>query len=495
MTQQPRSILNRVIEAGYQLSPDAFELLQTLSEVEADTLVGRAILKANTSSEPLLVLNGDFLKSLSKDTPQQRHIEAIRRRRPLAGTVEAKWEVLGAEEPVPSGDVGGFIQYFRSRFDRVSSILKRRIDTQDAVSIEAALKLPLKSKLKVVGLVTQKRARGGRLFIELEDMEHSVTVMASDQETVRRGLQILLDQVIAVDALKYRDDLLISKEFIWPDVPSHTPRRSGEPISAALLADLHVGSKYFRADLFDRFIEWMNRDRGTPQARELASTVKYVVIAGDLVDGIGIYPGQEEELEVMDLKEQYEEAARLLARLPDYLEIIVIPGNHDACRKSLPQPPIPEEYAKALYADPRVHMLPNPSLLSLNGVHVQVAHGKGLDDILSSTPGHNFHRPVNALELLLRCRLVAPIYGQTTPIAPERNDRLVIKTEPDVFLVGHVHINQTKKYKGVTLISSGAFQDQTPFQSRMNLKPTPGVITVFNLQTHQTIDLDFRMMD
>jgi len=29
----------------------------------------------------------------------------------------------------------------------------------------------------------------------------------------------------------------------------------------------------------------------------------------------------------------------------------------------------------------------------------------------------------------------------------------------------------------------------------MNLKPTPGVITVFNLQTHQPIDLDFRMMD
>ena len=121
MTQQPRPILNRVIEAGYQLSPDAFELLQTLSEVEADTLVGRAILKANTSSEPPLVLNGDFLKSLSKDTPQQRHIEDIRRRRPLAGTVEAKWEVLGAEEPVPSGAVGGFIQYFRSRFERVSA--------------------------------------------------------------------------------------------------------------------------------------------------------------------------------------------------------------------------------------------------------------------------------------------------------------------------------------------------------------------------------------
>jgi DNA polymerase II small subunit len=140
-------------------------------------------------------------------------------------------------------------------------------------------------------------------------------------------------------------------------------------------------------------------------------------------------------------------------------------------------------------------MLPNPCTFKLHGVEIMLAHGKGLDDILSSTPGHDFHHPITGVELMLRCRLLAPIYGQTTPIAPERIDRLVIRSVPDVLAMGHVHIYETKKYKGITLISSGSFQDQTPFQKRMKLKPTPGLVSVFNLMNHQNIPLDFERLN
>ena len=56
---------------------------------------------------------------------------------------------------------------------------------------------------------------------------------------------------------------------------------------------------------------------------------------------------------------------------------------------------------------------------------------------------------MKALELLVRCRTVAPIYGQTTPIAPERVDRLVIKQVPDFVAAGHIHIHEYRKYKGI----------------------------------------------
>jgi DNA polymerase II small subunit len=222
--------------------------------------------------------------------------------------------------------------------------------------------------------------------------------------------------------------------------------------------------------------------------------VKYVVIAGDLVDGIGIYPEQLEELTIRDIREQYHVASQLLSRLPEYLEIVVIPGNHDASRKSLPQPPIPRNYAEELYADKRIHLFENPCRLSLHGVEILLDHGTALNDILGSTPGHDFHRPITAMELLLRCRHLAPRYGQNAPIAPERTDRLVIQSVPDIFQAGHIHIHETKKYKGVTLISSGAWQDQTPYQRRMNLTPTTGVATIFDLQTHQAFNLDFNRL-
>ncbi len=494
MSRESKGYVSRVVEAGYQLSPDGFDYLRGLDEDAAEELIERAIQEANRSPEPLFILGRDFLHSLTEKREEAHLVGGARTRRPLASEMESRLEVVPEEEAAPAGDVEGFIEYFRSRFERISRIMRSRADVKDAEPIGQALRAPLRSKLKVIGIVTEKRARGHRLFLELEDPEDSVTVMASDAETVRKGLEVLQDQVICVDGVKYKEDLIIANDFIWPDIPSKRPNRAEEPVCAAFIADVHIGSRYFRGDFFDRFLGWMNMEVGPPASRWLASRVKYLIVGGDIVDGIGVYPEQEEELIISDVREQYKAAASLLEKVPEYVEIVVIPGNHDAVRKSLPQPPIPRDYAEPLYLDERTHMLGNPCRLRLSGVEALVCHGKALDDILSSTPGHDFHHPVRAVELLLRCRHLAPTYGSTTPIAPERTDRLVIPSAPDIFQMGHIHVNESRRYKGTTLIASGAFQEQTPFQRRVNLEPTPGVASIVDLQTHQLLDLDFRRL-
>jgi DNA polymerase II small subunit len=482
--------LQHIITAGYQLSPDAYAYLNGLSAEISETISKKAVIKADTSTPPLFVLDKDFLIALV-ETPRPEPLP--QKNRPIpARDKGASLKILEEELAQPASDAEGFLQYFQSRYDRLETILKRRVDVKDAISIEQVLKLPIKTRLKTIGIVAEKRTRGSKLFIELEDCHSSISVMASDEEIIRQGLELQEDQVIAVDAVKYTDDLLIANDWIWPDVPVNTPRRSHDLLYAALLADVHVGSKYFRGDLFDKFIDWMNLQLGPPQSRDAAARVKYVIIAGDLVDGVGIYPEQLDELTISDIREQYRAAAELLMRLPGYVEIVVTPGNHDATRHSMPQPLVPKQYAKELHENPHVKMLPSPCRLNLNGVEILVEHGKGMDDILSSTPGYEFHHPIKAMELLFRCRHLAPRYGQSTPIAPERTDRLVIGNIPDVMLMGHIHINETKRYKGVTLVSAGSWQDQTPFQKRMQIEPTTGVGTIFDLQTHQILDLDFK---
>ena len=74
---------------------------------------------------------------------------------------------------------------------------------------------------------------------------------------------------------------------------------------------------------------------GTPEMREIAGRVKYLLIAGDIVDGVGIYPGQQNELTIRDVHKQYNFAIKYLEKIPDYIEIVLSPGNHDAARKSL----------------------------------------------------------------------------------------------------------------------------------------------------------------
>jgi DNA polymerase II small subunit len=488
LTQELQPIINKIIEAGLQLTPEAFNHLQSMPSERLDKVIRGCLIAAETRPD-LFIIDEEFLRGLEE--PRQTR-PALK---PPVARLQSRIELLSDRESQPVGDVNGFIDYFNSRFRQLEAILKNRFDVRDAIPLSQAVKQPVKTKFKTIGLVAGKSTRSSRLFLDLEDSDTSVTVMVSGDEASRKGLEILNDQIICVDGLKYRDDLIIANDLIWPDVPMHDINRADENVCAVFVGDIHVGSKYFRADLFDKFIKWMNRDLGPPASRELAGLVKYLVVTGDLVDGIGIYPEQLDELTITTQKAQYEEAARLLSQLPEHVEILIIPGNHDAVRRSLPQPPISKKYAPALYMDPRIHLLPNPCNLSLHGVKAFIFHGKALDDILSSTPGYDFHSPVNGLELLMRCRHIAPIYGQSTPIAPEKVDRLVIDIVPDVVACGHIHIHEMRKYHGLTLICSGSFQDQTPFQRRMKLEPTPGVISVYNLMNHQHIPLDLERLN
>ncbi len=473
-------IVQKAMAEGYQLTPDAFQLLQETPIDEAIQMMEKAIVRA-FGQRDLFIIDAEFIKT---DAPKPS------KPTPLAAKSKNTLKFHTPVDTVSIGSSNGYIDYFGSRFKQLETILKGRMDLKDAIPLTQAMKLPVKQKFKAIGMVTNKSAKNNRLFLDLEDLDTTVQVMVAGDENLKKGLEILNDQVIGFEGTKFREDMIVANELFWPDIPMHKINRSEEPISAVLIGDVHVGSIDFREDLFEKFIRWLNQDLGPQPSKNLAATVKYVIIAGDLVEGVGIYPGQLDDLTITTVKAQYERSAELIAQFPDHIETIIIPGNHDAIRRSLPQPVIPESYAPSLYANPHVHMAPNPIQVSLNGVKILVAHGDSLTDILGSTPGHDFHRPVNAIELLLRCRHIGPTYGQGTPIAPERIDRLVISDVPDVVVMGHIHIYESKKYKGITLVSSGSFQAQTSYQKRMKLDPTVGVLSVFNLKTHEEIPLD-----
>ena len=491
MSLELNSLIIKIIEAGYQLSPEAFKFLQKFPKDSAEKMVTNAIEEARKNPDRL-IFDQSFVEAIYNQRQSKPNRIKSKTQEILSHKITTNIQYFSNEKVVPASDVDGFTDYFRSRYEKLNSILRKRIDARESVTFERVGNLPLKSQVKTIGMVTQKRTRGSRLFLEMEDLDRSYTFLVSDPDVVRNGLQIQQDQVICVDSVKFTEDLLIVNNIIWPDIPEKTPSRSQDPVCAALLSDIHVGSKFFREDLFYRFIEWLSLESEERSHRELASRIKYLVIAGDLIDGVGVYPDQIDELSISTISEQYGKAVKLLKEIPDYIEIIIIPGNHDAVRKSIPQPPIPKKYCSELHEDPRIHLYENPCQLSLHGVDFLICHGKSLDDILSKTPGHDFQYPSKGMELLLRARHLAPSYGLSTPIAPESFDRLVIERVPDLFHMGHIHIHETKKYKGTTIVASGTFQDQTPFQNRMKITPTPGVVSIFDLQTHKLSKLDLR---
>jgi DNA polymerase II small subunit len=504
MNERIQRAVSFAITAGYQLEKDAFDFLETMSQTEDPIkLMEEAVKKVETLSEKPLFINRSFLENIMKEAfPEKKEAKQP----PPPPIIEAKKTVFRAyakdidadikvmKDPTDkictTGSMEEYLEYFQDRFKRMRKILRRRMDTKNATSISEALKAPANSKVKIIGMITEKREHKQKIFLTIEDLEASATIFVPS-EVMRKAQALLLDQVVCISVIKGRNDLLIAEDFFLPNVPKKNPNKASIPVYAAFISDLHVGSKMFMQEAFQRFLSWLNGRFGNKQLREAASHVKYVIIAGDLVDGVGVYPEQIKELIIKNIYEQYQAVAELIEQIPNYIELIIMPGNHDASRKALPQPAIPQDYAEPLHEARKVFSLGDPCAISLHGVELLLYHGRSLDDVIAATPNVSFHTPDKAMKLLLQSRHLAPIYGQRTPIAPEKQDFMVIERVPDIFHTGHVHVLGYNTYRGILMVNSGAWQNQTRYQRKMGLEPTPGIVPIVNLQTLRVTPISF----
>jgi DNA polymerase II small subunit len=305
----------------------------------------------------------------------------------------------------------------------------------------------------------------------------------ASEELKKRAQLLLLDQVVCLSVVKTRSNLAVAEDINLPEVGQRQQHKAPIPVYAVLTSDIHLGSTKFQREAFNRFILWLNGKYGNEQMKEIASHVKYVLIAGDVVDGVGIYPNQVRELAIRDVYRQYRLAAKYIEQIPDYVQVAIIPGNHDVPRKALPQPAISNEYLETLQESRNVFSLGNPCYLSLHGVEVLMYHGRSLDDVISTVPNMNNNNPEKAMRLLLQSRHLAPIYGGKTTLSAENRDFLVIERVPDIFHAGHIHALGYCNYRGVSVVNSGGWQEQTDYMQRLGFTPTPGKVPVINLQT------------
>ena len=499
------------LSAGYQLDRDAFGFLSTLSKTQNPLRLMEAVLeRLGRQEDKPLVLSKDLLEEAVQGTsPELKNPRAFdvfsepsvssksgEPFCPEAKGISGDLKVIAdpTDRICSSGSVGDYLGYFQDRFKRLARLLRQRMDARNAGSIRDAFRTAAGAELRVICMVTERRETKHGALLRIEDLEDDAAVLVPSNapEELRERLKtLLLDQVVCLGLLKTKKGMLVVKALFFPDVPQGKGRRAREPVYAALISDLHVGSKEFMKEEFNRFVLWLNGKHGNDEALAVAGLVKYVVIAGDIVDGVGIYPHQAKELAIRDVFKQYELAAEFIEQIPDYIEVVIIPGNHDASRRALPQPAIPKNYSKTLCESRRLLSLGNPATLSLHGVEFLVYHGRSLDDVLAMAADMDFRSPERAMRVLLQGRHLAPTYGQRTLIAPERRDFLVIERVPDVFHAGHVHVMKHENYRGTLMINSGAWQRQTGYQRNMGLDPTPGIFPVVNLQTLNVLSMDF----
>jgi len=379
-----------------------------------------------------------------------------------------------------SGEIENLIAYFKSRYEKLANILSKRPDLRNYTKI-SDIDDGMDSLSLILMVKEIRTSKNGHKLVEFEDDTGTITILFSNNndELFAEAEKLVRDEVVGVIANKSDDPgFAFGQQIIKPGV-LRVPEKEMD-FGIVFLSDVHIGSLTFLEDAFQRFIDWINCEFGDEEQRRVAEDVKYLIIGGDIVDGIGVYPNQDKELAIKDITEQYNEAARFLGNIRSDIKIIIAPGNHDASRVAEPQPAVPEEYAKALYELDNVEFISNPGVVSLDGINVLIYHGRSFDDLVMAVKDFEYEKSDVIMEELLQKRHLAPIYGERTPLASELEDYLVIDEVPDVFHTGHIHINSYRRYKGVHLINSGTFQTQTEFQKIYNINPTPAEVPILH---------------
>ena len=379
-----------------------------------------------------------------------------------------------------SGELENLIAYFKSRYEKLANILSKRPELRNYTKIADID--DSQDSLSLILMVREIRSsKNGHKIVEFEDDTGNISVLFSNknEELFAEAEKLVRDEVVGVIANKSDDrGFAFGQEIINPGV-LRIPEKKMD-FGIVFLSDVHIGSLTFLEDAFQRFIDWINCEFGDEEQRRVAEDVKYLIIGGDIVDGIGVYPNQDKELAIKDITEQYNEAARFLGNIRSDIKIIIAPGNHDASRVAEPQPAVPEEYAKALYELDNVEFISNPGVVSLDGINVLIYHGRSFDDLVMAVKEFTYEKSDDIMEEMLQKRHLAPIYGERTPLASELEDYLVIDELPDIFHTGHIHINSYKRFKGIHLINSGTFQTQTEFQKIYNINPTPAEVPIIH---------------
>ncbi len=453
-----RTIVQRFLETKLQVHPD---VVRYLSEQDDPGLMERVIASVpgdtvvvSTIHIPGIVPEKDGTRFLTDP-----RVEV------MSGISGSTGRILGSEDYLP---------YFRDRYHRLGGMIRSRCSPMPIEALARSSRYR-QEECTILGMVMEVRStQNGHRMIDLEDPTGSMRILfLKDRPVFTDAERVLPDEVIGVRGTLSGDGKVFFADLLYrPDIPmSHAPFMSNEPGRAVLISDVHVGSNTFLEKAWNRFADWLDG----------MDEISYLLIAGDLVDGIGVYPGQEQELAIKNIYEQYARAGELMSGLPSRIRIIISPGNHDVVRGAEPQPAIPSQFTGNFPGN--VTFVENPAMVSLQGVRILMYHGRSIDDMISQIPGASYDAPAPLLDGMLQRRHLAPTYGKRTPIAADRQDRLVIDPIPEVLHTGHIHIVGLTRYRGIIGVNSGTWQSQTAFQKQMNVNPTPAEAVVLDLQT------------
>ncbi len=408
-------------------------------------------------------------------------------------------------EPSKKISVNDFTLYFNRRLQYFTNLLKSRINMDNVMRISQLKDLyDTNTDISIVGLISDiSQTKNGHYMITIEDKSGQIKCFVNkDKADMLKQIEnFCLDEGIGIKG-KIGNKIIWTDEFVIPSPPNESELKKTEELHyVAFMSDIHFGAKVFVDEAFQKMIDFLNGQTNNEKLNKIAEKIKYILVPGDIIEGIGIYPDQGKDARILSTELQYHEAARWLSQISKDKCLIITPGNHDTDRLSEPQPKLPYDKAYALYNMENVIMTSNPSIVKLfandpsGGLDFYLYHGGSLfyyaDKIQHLREKGGAKAPEEVVKFLLEKRHLAPSHGSTLYIPDSQNDPLVIKKMPDFFITGHTHKLSMTNYKGCTIISCGCWVEMSDYQEKMGMFPDVGKLPIVNTKTRKPHILNF----
>jgi predicted phosphodiesterase len=271
-------------------------------------------------------------------------------------------------------------------------------------------------------------------------------------------------------------------DLVWPheSIRSHPSNviNTSEKKYILALSDIHIGSKLFNEVKFKSCINFINNP---------INKIKYLVIAGDLLDGINTFPNHVEHLDILTYKQQENKVYDWLKQIRSDVIIIISPGNHDNLKGiSEPQPiahPGLDGRLKNLIC------VTNPAYLKIENLLYLIYHGRSMNSFMRSISTLSVEKSHEIQMLMCKSGHISPVINSMNISKITKEDSLVIHELPHVFHVGHTHIVDVIHKEGITYVNAGTFQDETDYQKIRGIIPTVGYGVLINYTDYREYDI------
>ena len=368
-----------------------------------------------------------------------------------------------------------FERYYLSRFQQLDSIL-RKMDQESRnrpKNPSSFNEIELNERIFVSGIILQTSLTSTQLYstkLLLINPLLNCTIIASI--SIQQQLKIPLGMVIGVigkviDLENVNNDRprvsISSENWFYPGIPSTTKKnqpKSSNESWVALIGSFDLFNKKFSNQLFRKLNKWF-------QTIHENFRIGYCIFCG------GVLAQNEfnsfSEVKNNSFKSEYTFFNSFIEKIPQNIQIFVVPNKFDLTSQFLPQPSIVIDYRSK---KENIHYLQNPNFLTLERKKLLIYNPFQFfaQDLFLSQP-EKFGID------LLNYRHLCPIWSEDQNIIfPYSHDSLLIPNELDFFILNHPSQSVLSSYKNINLLSVSAIKNA-------NLKEIP--ILIFNLHTQE----------